>query len=259
MNNDRLMGIVNMVSLHGEVSIGELSDMFYVSASTIRRDLKQLELDGYLRRTHGGAMQLQMNKESMPFDFRMQTFSQVKRAIAKKAADEIQNGDCIFLDASSTVSGMISYLNKYTNLIIVTNSLYAAMELEQMQKFTVYSTGGLLQTNTRSFVGASALEMVQQFAFDKMFFSPEGICLDKHAVYDSGINHVELWKQVLKLTKKNYLLAHAQKFQRTPCYKVCSLDMVDYLVTDVEIAETDMDSGKVILCRDVPNFRRPME
>ena len=40
---------------HGEVSVDSLAKSFNVSAATIRRDLSELERQGLLRRTHGGA------------------------------------------------------------------------------------------------------------------------------------------------------------------------------------------------------------
>ncbi len=52
---ERLDRIVNLVETRGYVSIQDLSDLFAVSAVTVRRDLKRLQAENRLRRTPGGA------------------------------------------------------------------------------------------------------------------------------------------------------------------------------------------------------------
>ena len=80
------------------------------SESTIRRDLALLEEQGLLKRIHGGAT-LPYSKIDEP---NMQDKSSKnlhdKQLIAEAAASLIRDGDCIYLDAGTTVSEMIPFL-----------------------------------------------------------------------------------------------------------------------------------------------------
>lgn len=232
LNKDRLVLIVDLVRTKEHVTIDELCSTLYASPSTIRRDLKELETQGYLRRTHGGAVLPPKKLDSLPFDLRIQSGVEVKEKIASKAAEEINDGDCIFLDSSTTVSKIIPHLKQFSDLIIVTNGLYALAELEKLHKFCIFCTGGMLQENARSYVGAHALNMVERFHFDKLFFSTEGIVLESGA-FDSNINHVNLWTTVIEHSKKRILLADRKKFERHPPYKVCDVSGLDRIITDL--------------------------
>ena len=53
---ERRQHIVDMVEQQGKVLAAELAQRFNTSEDTIRRDLRDLDAAGLLRRVHGGAM-----------------------------------------------------------------------------------------------------------------------------------------------------------------------------------------------------------
>ena len=53
---ERRKEIINLLKTKKRASVNDLSDKFDVSRATIRRDLSELEKNGFLRRTHGGAI-----------------------------------------------------------------------------------------------------------------------------------------------------------------------------------------------------------
>src|SRR5689334_16160526 len=55
-SGDRGSLILQELLRNGEVSVEDLAKNFNVSAATIRRDLTELEQQGLLRRSHGGAV-----------------------------------------------------------------------------------------------------------------------------------------------------------------------------------------------------------
>ncbi len=57
-NQERLNQIIQLVDERGFISVSELSEMLHVSEMTIRRDLEQLDVQGRLQRTYGGAASL---------------------------------------------------------------------------------------------------------------------------------------------------------------------------------------------------------
>ena len=56
MFNQRQLEIIDLLQTEDRVSVSELTQRFGVSLVTVRQDLKKLEDQGVLKRTHGGAM-----------------------------------------------------------------------------------------------------------------------------------------------------------------------------------------------------------
>ena len=61
----RHVQIVALTEARGFVSVKELADRCQVSEVTIRRDLEQLDRDGRLRRTYGGAFPVRPSAEPL--------------------------------------------------------------------------------------------------------------------------------------------------------------------------------------------------
>ena len=53
---ERQQLILKQLDARGQITISDLSSRLSVSEMTIRRDLAQLEAEGLLHRTHGGAV-----------------------------------------------------------------------------------------------------------------------------------------------------------------------------------------------------------
>ena len=53
---ERLDGILDRLASHGSVSVRELTASLGASSATVRRDLKLLEEQNLLSRSHGGAV-----------------------------------------------------------------------------------------------------------------------------------------------------------------------------------------------------------
>src|SRR5690606_9692772 len=121
---ERRSSILEMLREQGRVSVNELSKRLLVSAVTIRHDLRALEDDKLLERTHGGAV-LPRRKPVTPeltFDARLREQRAVKDALAQEAAKRVQAGATIALDSSTTVFAMLPILKRLSRLIVVTHS-----------------------------------------------------------------------------------------------------------------------------------------
>ena len=93
------------------LTLQELIDRTGCSASTIRRDLSKLQKIGKLQRVHGGAT-LNQNRVVEPgLTEKLTQNLREKQEIGKRAAQEIQDNECIFLDAGSSTLEMIQYID----------------------------------------------------------------------------------------------------------------------------------------------------
>ncbi|MFA6830021.1 MAG: DeoR/GlpR family DNA-binding transcription regulator [Bacilli bacterium] len=162
------------------VSVEAMAEYFKTSESTIRRDLQRMGGQHKILRVHGGAASLHFSGnfkfERLDREFleRERTEPEIKKMIARKAAQFIKEGSCIYLDASTTVQAMIPFLPNYRNTFYVTNSPLLAQKLAE-RKLTCYVTGGELKLTTNAFIGPYVLEFISKFNFDYGFFGTNGI------------------------------------------------------------------------------------
>ena len=64
---ERQQMILKRLDARGQITISDFSSRLSVSEMTIRRDLAQLEAEGLLRRTHGGAVRTLSSSFEPPF------------------------------------------------------------------------------------------------------------------------------------------------------------------------------------------------
>mgnify|MGYP000709614148 CR=1 FL=1 len=84
------------------VVVSELSQLYSVSEETIRRDLDKLEKEGLATKSYGGAVINEDVGIDLPFNIRKNQNVQGKQKMAEIAASMVNDGDHIFLDASTT-------------------------------------------------------------------------------------------------------------------------------------------------------------
>jgi len=118
---ERHQKIIEQLEEKRIVRVSELSKKFSVTEETIRRDLEKLEKEGYLTRSHGGAVFNEMVKnQEIPFAEREITNISKKKLIAQMSVRYVEESDTILLDASSTAWYMAKILPNMP-LTVVTN------------------------------------------------------------------------------------------------------------------------------------------
>jgi DeoR/GlpR family transcriptional regulator of sugar metabolism len=165
----------------GSVSVAEIEAEFGVSPITARRDLAVLERRRVAQRTHGGAVLPSAAAHEDSFASRLERAPEAKRALARAAADLVEDGESVFLDSSTSayhVAGEL--LGRGARVTVITNSL-PILELVRARdaaSLEVVGVGGALRTLTGSFVGPLAVAGVQEHLADRLFFSTKGVLRD---------------------------------------------------------------------------------
>ena len=101
LKNERDKEILRQLMTDGEVLVEQLAERFETSSATIRRELSNLEGAGLLRRTHGGAVQVEPMlyepfRRFSSFAAQEQMHAAEKRRIGLAAAEMIKDGEIIF-------------------------------------------------------------------------------------------------------------------------------------------------------------------
>lgn len=220
--------ILQRLSEQKVVKLKELVDLTDSSESTIRRDLTDLEAEGYLARVHGGATLLSTPDEEPTFEEKRDRFVDEKVAIARKAATFIEDGMSIYLDAGTTTQAMVPFLEG-KKIVVVTNSLTIANELFDLDIKT-FVIGGELKRSTQALVGYNARESMMNYRVDLAFLGMNGIDLD--AGYTTPDPEEALVKKTaIELAQTSYVLADASKIGKRTFSRVATLDAAQLITS----------------------------
>lgn len=220
-NLERQEQILELLEQQKSISVTKLAKLLYVSQPTVRRDLSVLEQQGKVQRTHGGVVLRRSSDAEIPLMFREDQNHAAKRIIAKKASQLIHDGDVIFLDASSTASYLIPYLEKCKDIIVVTNSPKTSIRLGE-RKIKNYCTGGLLLMHSFAYVGSEAERFMESINADLFFFSSRGYT-ENGAITDSSEQEVAMKKAMLRSAQRSYYLCDSSKKGQKFAFNICSV------------------------------------
>lgn len=210
------------------VVVTDLSKRFHVAEETIRRDLKQLEEDGFLVRTYGGAFIQEGSTNKVNYNLRMEAYIKEKKIIADKALKLIDNGDSIYLDESTTCFYLAKKL-KNKRITVITNSQIILNEISYFENIDLISIGGYLSKETMSFTGKVALDSLSNLYVDKAFVSCRKCSLEG-GVTDSISENAQIRQMVLSHSNLSYLLVDDTKIDNTSLFKICDIKNLNGII-----------------------------
>ncbi|MFK5980531.1 MAG: DeoR/GlpR family DNA-binding transcription regulator [Rhizobiaceae bacterium] len=222
--------IIRIVRDQGTCTIRDLADRLNVSAESIRRDVRPLTESRTLVKVHG-AVSLPHFFIEAPFDRRMRENAAEKAAIAKLAAEQIENGDTLMFDTGTTTSLIARELLTHKNLTVVTNSSDIARTLSTVNGNTVYMAGGKLRGDNGGAFGSMAINLITSFRVRHSFISISAID-QATGPMDMTLEEAELAAAVLRQGETSTIVTDQSKFNRSALVKVCDFDVVDRIITD---------------------------
>lgn len=229
-NNYKDKEILELLSqVNSIMSVKEISKRLFISEPTVRRKLAQLEQDGLVIRTHGAAVinYASLKKQNAPLYFRLSNVSKEKNEIAQQAARLIQDGNMIFLDASSTAFHIIPHLKSFNNLTVCTNSIKSAMALAEMNLHTI-CFGGDVNNSNLSCNNFETVDYIQKYNADILFFSCDALSADG-ILTDNNKEASYIRSKLLQRSAISVLLIDNTKLNKNCCNTLCSLSDVDYV------------------------------
>lgn len=249
--NERRENILRLLKEKGFLSSSQLCSHLNVSPATIRNDLKVLNEQHLLLRTHGGAASLshpvpeREAAASLPspaspdsgsylFHEREMKRSRQKQAIAARALSYIQDHQCILLDASTTTLSLAKKLSAFNKLLVVTNGIYNTLALKDIPNITVATIGGIVTKDAGSIEGTLGVDMLKHFHIDLAFISAYGFTLNE-GLTDFNLYEVELKKEMMRYSNRTLALIDSSKFGSVSVASLLPTDAIDTILTDPEI------------------------
>jgi len=228
---ERREQIIEELRRQDEVTVSGLSERLGVSDVTIRKDLQQLEDQGYLTRVRGGAVFSGRGQLELRFAARQQLCLEEKRRLAARAARFVRSGATVFLDGSTTVFQMTRLLRHVQDLTVVTNGLYAALELSFAPEITTIVVGGILRKQSSSLVDLLTPELLRRLHVDVAFLSCRGFTLE-HGLMESDLREAQLKRAMAQAAQQVVALVDHSKFGHVYIASSILPDELDTLLVD---------------------------
>ncbi len=235
--------IIGFLRQHGTTSVAELARTLSVSEETIRRDSHPLVDRGDVMKLHG-ALTLPHQVGEAPFERRLREFADAKRAIARRAAQFVEDGDSLILDTGTTTSIFAQELLKKRGLTLVTNSADIAKTLATVNGNKVYLAGGELNGANGAAFGASTVAFLENFQVKHTFISIGALHPD-FGPMDMYLQEAEFARMALKRATHRVMLSDASKFGQKALVKICDFKDVDRLITNANPGEDLSNALKV--------------
>jgi len=235
---ERLEKILELLNKNGRVKVKELSELFNVSESMIRKDLQRLEAEQLLQRTYGGAILKRKFSECSPIDTRLKENSDSKELIAKKAFELISDGDVIFLESSS-INYFLAQLiaNSTKKITVITNMSIIPSVFNHNETVKLICIGGIYDNRSGGVLGSEVIKSISKYIFSKGFVGSAGVNLTTNSAYTLTLEDGNVKEVIISNSKEAYLLVEKEKFDADSTYKFADLEEFNAIITDSDISE----------------------
>lgn len=230
LKEERHKLIMREVNLHNKVLSADLSRLLDVSEDTIRRDFKELIEAGRILKVHGGAV-----SPSFHFAHNMQGevyAREAKQAIAEKAKRLLKKDITVLIEGGTTIIELAKAIPNDLRATFFTLSPQVAIALSDHEKLDVISIGGKLSKNSNVHTGASVINQLAEIKVDLCIIGANGLSVAE-GLTDSDWEIVQIIKAMMRSSQKVAVLSISEKLNTTQRLKVCDLQAVDFLITEL--------------------------
>lgn len=228
---ERQERIREFLTEHTVVRIGQLSALLLASKATIRRDLEKMEIEGFLERTHGGAIINRRLLKEQQYLQRAQVHPHEKRVIGKTAAALIKDGDIVFINSGTTATQLIRQIHVDVDATIITNNLIAALDIGEINYQLIF-VGGTFQSKSISVAGRFAVANLDQIYADKAFIGVDAISISHGCTVPTNEEAQVVIKMISRTNGPITIVADHSKWGTVSNFQIATIDQIHRLITD---------------------------
>jgi DeoR/GlpR family transcriptional regulator of sugar metabolism len=230
---ERQSKILEILAGKQRVEVSVLAEVLTVSQVTIRKDLDQLEEQGFIRREHGFALFGPVDDVGR----RMAINYEVKRRIAKAAAEIVEEGETVLIESGSCCALFAEELaNNKPGVTIVTNSAFIANRIRHAPFAKVILLGGQYQNESQVLVGSMTAQCAEIFISDKFFIGTDGFT-EKFGFTGRDHQRTETVRDMARQAVELIVLTDSDKFSRQGVEGLVRTEQVRTVFTDDCIPE----------------------
>ena len=236
----RTKELIAYLSEEKEAKLEDIADHFDVSVMTIRRDLMNLESQGFLTVNRGCAVLNAGTSLEWSSNLKDSQMSREKKRIAAEAASLVAEGTSIFLDCGTTVSELAYEIAERKNVTVVTNSLLVINTVCNFSNLKLVVLPGTFHAKTMGFFDTSTFRYLQNLCVDMAFMGAESVDPALGFMvpdFDDG----ECKKRICECSQKTVMLADSSKVGKKSMYRYADFSDIDVFITDSRCRQEDLD------------------
>jgi DeoR family transcriptional regulator of aga operon len=227
---DRRHRILERVAEDNTIHVGELAREFDVSEMTIRRDIRRLEREGFVRQTYGGATSHLMRALDVAFNARALQHTREKRRIGIRATHLLGDARVVFVGIGTTAEQFARFLPVRPGLVVVTASLPTA-SLLGTRPIEVVALGGAVRRDELTCVGPVAAATLARFRFDLAVIGAAGLST-KWGLTEIDDGEAEIQRLAIERSARVVVIADGSKIGIATNAIVSEARAIETLVTD---------------------------
>lgn len=230
LKKERQSFILREVNLHNRVLSVDLSQKMSVSEDTIRRDLNEMDKNNQLIKVHGGALSKSFH---LSVSANLVYASSGKKVIADKARRLVKNGMFVLTTGGTTILELAKSLPPELTATFITASLPAAYEYVHHPNIDVIFTGDRISKSSKIAIGAETVEKIKDIRADLCFLGINAIDTET-GITDNDWEVVQVKKAMIASARRVVALTISEKLNSSQKIKVCGLDKVNVLITELD-------------------------
>lgn len=231
---ERIRIIKSYLTKDHKVSVAKLSELLNVTEVTIRRDLEKLENEGFLKRTHGGAVLLDQTDEMI-----LDEGDEIKdvllyQEIADTAFHLVNDGEAVMLTNGTVNAYIAKALSAHNNLTVVTNDILIASSFAHSPTNNLILLGGDLEEN--AVFGQMTIDNLKNFSFNHIFIEIDGLS-ETVGITVSSTKKATLIQKAVSLAEAVTVVCLSKYFGSNALYRVGNLNIAHRVLTDSNLED----------------------
>jgi len=230
--NDRINEIYKKLQVEKSLRMKDILKELNISIATLRRDLNIMEKKGLIYKSYG---YIRLVEEDMKFEpsyiYRLSINKDLKRRIAKKVIELLENRDSIFLDVGSTSLSIVGLLPFDIELNIITNWIPIATKISELKKHQCFLIGGEVRKEELSVGPIDIGRELSSYNINKAFICASGVSL-KGGISDYCDSEIKTKQEVIRNAEEKILVVDSTKFNKTGPLNICELEKFDKIIVD---------------------------
>lgn len=232
---ERRERIAQHVLEHDMVAAKDLAALFDVSLMTVHRDLDELERQGVLRKSRGGATPQPSSLFESNVRFRLSAALAEKRALATYALGLVEPGQAVLLDDATTTLALARLLPRLAPITVITNFLATIKELSGLEGVRLIALGGEYLRSHDSFVGVVCERAIAALRADIFFMSTAAV--SEGYAFHQEQEIVSVKRAMLVAATRKVLLVDGGKLGKVALHRLAPLRDFDLVVVDAGVDE----------------------
>lgn len=222
--------ILQLVRSRDRIGVDDLATHFGVTTQTIRHDLRELDQQGLLKRTHGVAHRLD-TVTTRDYAARRVHCGAEKQEIGRLAAALVPNACAVMLNIGTTTEQVAMALHGHEDLMVISNNINIITQLSGSASKTLVLAGGRVRQSDGAVVGEDAVAFISQYKVDFAIIGCSSLDADG-TVLDFDMREVSVARSILRNSRRKILVADSSKFEVDAPVRICDIAEIDHFVTN---------------------------